>query len=717
MTGPMLAAALDYAARGTPVFPCNNDKAPYTANGFKDATIDQATIRDWWERWPDALIGAPVPEGVVCLDLDPRAGGELSALFADPPATRTVWSGRGDGGRHFYWVRPDGVFTSTGLPDGWDLRDGGKAYLIMPPSPHPATGKAYVWDTTADAPLAALPADVAALLTRPDVPAHQVRTTGAAQYGGTDQGTPYALAALRNECEVLARMAPGSGRNEALNRAAFNLGQLVGGGELEETHAVDRLYDAAITCGLSHREIVGYTGNAGTLWSGLNGGKKSPRNTPPREASLGASPGLETPTTADDRTKTNGPTLGGKRIVVKKASEYETRPIVWLWDGLVPMGALSVFAGREGIGKSTALYWAAAQITRGELPGEHYGAPRDVFVCATEDGWSDTIKPRLMANGADLDRVHSVFTDTGSLTFPADIGILTETLRDHRPAAVIFDPLMSRMSGGIDTHKDADVRSALEPLKAMAEECDVAVIGLMHVNKSTSGDATNRLMGSRAFASVPRSVVMFTKDRNEDFARMGCTKANLTATSKGTKRLRITSMVVDRVMHAGRMRDVTASKVEWLADDAVSIDDAMEAAGETSVARNATDEATDWLHGYLTDKNGEATKEDVLKAARPEGHLIDALNRAKRRLGVVSTNTRTMPRKALWSLPPTVNHAPIVRDSLESHNRTDAQLETTETNHHPPTHAGTRLWLSKESAHEWRTTAPAGPADAFGVAS
>lgn len=407
-----------------------------------------------------------------------------------------------------------------------------------------------------------------------------------------------------------------------------------------------------------------------------------------------------------------GPTSGGKRIMTRKASGYETRPIIWLWDGLVPMGALSVFAGREGIGKSTALYWAAARLTRGELPGEHYGTPRDVLICATEDGWSDTIKPRLMANGADLDRVYSLDVDNGSITFPGDIGLLTEHIAATRPAAVIFDPLMSRLSGGIDTHKDADVRIALEPLKAMAEQCDIAVMGLMHVNKSTSGDATNRLMGSRAFAAVPRSVVMFAKDKNEDFVRMGCTKANLTATSAGTKRFRIASTTVDRVMYEGTMRDVTASRVDWLDDDAVSIDDAMEASGENGVTRNATDDAAAWLFGYLTDRSGEATKEDVLKAARPEGHLIDALNRARHRIGVLSTNTRTVPRKSLWSLPADASHAPVMRHSLEPHNRTTARLETTETHHNnnnTTSRAAERLCGAGNDPHNWaagRTTGP-----------
>jgi hypothetical protein len=145
----MLAEALALAARGWAVFPCvergpeDKWKSPYTEHGFKDATDDPGRIRAWWSRWPAAMIGAPVPPVLLVLDLDPRNGGQLDAL-PPLPATLTAWSGRGDGGRHLYFLRPPGEFTSTRLPRGWDLKING--YCILPPSLHPATGQPYRWD-------------------------------------------------------------------------------------------------------------------------------------------------------------------------------------------------------------------------------------------------------------------------------------------------------------------------------------------------------------------------------------------------------------------------------------------------------------------------------------------------------------------------------------------------------------------------------------------
>src|SRR4051794_7866020 len=80
---PMLVAALDYAGRGVPVFPCNpGSKKPLTEHGFKDATTSQAIISAWWMRWPDAMVGAPTGEvsGIVVLDVDQDA---VKGTFGD----------------------------------------------------------------------------------------------------------------------------------------------------------------------------------------------------------------------------------------------------------------------------------------------------------------------------------------------------------------------------------------------------------------------------------------------------------------------------------------------------------------------------------------------------------------------------------------------------------------------------------------------------------
>lgn len=136
----VLEAALEYARRGVPVFPCKPDKRPDTPRGFYDATVDQAQIRRWWSQQPDALIGlrTGAESGLFVLDEDGREGREtLEALEAENetlPETYAV--GTRNGGRHLYFPYPGVKVKSTNsvIGSGLDVKgDGG--YVIAPPSP------------------------------------------------------------------------------------------------------------------------------------------------------------------------------------------------------------------------------------------------------------------------------------------------------------------------------------------------------------------------------------------------------------------------------------------------------------------------------------------------------------------------------------------------------------------------------------------------------
>lgn len=145
-----LKFARAYASAGLPVFPLHG-KAPATRHGFKDATTHPTQINEWFNNNHGHNIGLPVRPGCIVLDVDPRSGGaqglvQLQHQYAPLPDTTTCISGRGDDGKHIYLKVPDGVFTDRNLPDGIDIRVGGKHYLVAPPSIHPDTGGHYYWD-------------------------------------------------------------------------------------------------------------------------------------------------------------------------------------------------------------------------------------------------------------------------------------------------------------------------------------------------------------------------------------------------------------------------------------------------------------------------------------------------------------------------------------------------------------------------------------------
>lgn len=206
-----------------------------------------------------------------------------------------------------------------------------------------------------------------------------------------------------------------------------------------------------------------------------------------------------------------------KRLDLHKASGIQIKATRWLWDKRVPLGALTLLAGAEGIGKSSLTYNLIAQITTGTLDGHYQGQPKSVFITASEDSWEHTIVPRLMATGADLSKVFKVEVEefgggTDHVHFPDDVEELGRGARANDVALIVLDPLMSRIGGGLDTHKDSEVRQALEPLVKMANDSGAAVLGIIHINKRNSNDALNNIMGSRAFTAVSRAVLYVQED-------------------------------------------------------------------------------------------------------------------------------------------------------------------------------------------------------------
>jgi putative DNA primase/helicase len=145
-----LEYALAYAREGFAAFPCRpRGKEPITKHGFKDATCDEAQIRKWWTRWPDANIGIATGarSGLIVVDIDSIDGAtllaELTQRFGQLTPTHCVVTGKG---RHYYFKLPAGCGSiPSSAKGGLDFRaDDG--YVIAPPSIHP-DGKVYQWDT------------------------------------------------------------------------------------------------------------------------------------------------------------------------------------------------------------------------------------------------------------------------------------------------------------------------------------------------------------------------------------------------------------------------------------------------------------------------------------------------------------------------------------------------------------------------------------------
>jgi hypothetical protein len=272
MTAPSrLADALRLAAAGLPVFPCDAQKKP-RVRWRESATSNSAVIREWWSRWPDSLPAVPMGEPsdlwIADLDVAPdgeplgeRSAQELGIVPAEHPyAIRTR---RGGWHLPFRWRNGLPGNTAHRLP-GVDSRGEG--------------GYCIAWDAERLAAAATdphLPEPPETLVNALDPPLPEPPSKA----NGHDRETipdRYVAAAVDAECRAVAA-APEGTRNDTLNRAAFNLGQLVGAHVLGRADAERHLLAAALACGLPPAEALA------TIRSGLDAGAQHPRRIEPRE--------------------------------------------------------------------------------------------------------------------------------------------------------------------------------------------------------------------------------------------------------------------------------------------------------------------------------------------------------------------------------------------------------------------------------------------------
>lgn len=357
-----------------------------------------------------------------------------------------------------------------------------------------------------------------------------------------------------------------------------------------------------------------------------------------------------------------------RKIRLTPASAIQIRPVRWVWEDRMPAGSITLIPGREGIGKSLTLVWLTAQLTRGRLPGIHYGEPRPVIYAATEDSWSHTIAPRLVAAGADLDLVFRVeVEETGELmpvSLPLDCRRLSAEMRRLGVAMLAADPLMSLISDRIDTHRDRELRTALDPLAAMADESGAAVVGLAHFNKGASTDALNLITGSRAFSAVARAVLAVARDESDEepgTCVISQAKNNLGRLNLPSLTYVIDSATVDTTegpAHVGRLR------ITGETDRHVSEILGEAAAGEP---RGDREEAKRWLKDYLAESGGTAQVPDIKKHARAAGFSDRTVQRAGSDLKV-ATQRHGFGKGATytWSIDaPCSPHAPHARQNPE----------------------------------------------------
>lgn len=339
-----------------------------------------------------------------------------------------------------------------------------------------------------------------------------------------------------------------------------------------------------------------------------------------------------------------------RRVRLTSAAEIKPRPVRWIWRDRIPAGELTLTPGRGGLGKSTFHAWLIAQATRGRLDGCYHGEPRACIIAATEDSWDRTIVPRLIAAGADRALVFraDVVTELGdvvSISLPTDLDDLEYQLTDLRAAVVSVDPLLGVVSERLDTHRDREVRAALQPLAALADRTGVAMLGNAHYTKAASDPLTS-IMGSSAFANVARAALGFAADLDTEDGScvISQVKNNLGRLDLPSLRYRVDEATVDT-----DEGPASVGRLVMCGTSERSVADILRG-GPTADDAQPIDLAVDWLRDVLGD--GPVASADVKKWARQAEITDRTLQRAREKLGVsVTRDDSARGRPTVWGLP------------------------------------------------------------------
>ena len=342
-------------------------------------------------------------------------------------------------------------------------------------------------------------------------------------------------------------------------------------------------------------------------------------------------------------------------LISRCAAEIEPKRIDFLWPGRLARGKHTAIAGEPGDGKSQLSVYIAATISRGgDWPcGEGRAPVGNSIILNAEDGADDTVVPRLIAAGADLNRVHIVSAvrqedGKGRRTFnlQADLALLEQKIAEIGEVALVsIDPISSYM-GQTDSHKNAEVRGTLEPLSEMADRLKVAILSITHFSKSGSGSSTkalHRFIGSIAFTGAPRAAFAVIEDTdNEGRILFLHAKSNIGGKPQG-----LGYRLVQRIV-GEEGEGIVASYVVWDSEPvAMSADQALRASEDTG-DRSATADAEGFLRDRLS--AGPVPAKDGEEHARALGIAPRTLARARKKLGVIAEKVG-LKEGWTWSLP------------------------------------------------------------------
>jgi hypothetical protein len=325
-------------------------------------------------------------------------------------------------------------------------------------------------------------------------------------------------------------------------------------------------------------------------------------------------------------------------IKLVRASEIQEEPVEWLWSGRVPHGALTMFAGDPKVGKSLVTIQLTASVSSGNpLPCDcRAREPGQVILLSAEDDHARTISPRLRAAGAELGRIHlvqAVELQDGYEALPnlqrdlAKIASVAARMDDLK--LIIVDPVTAYL-GGLDDHRNSEIRSILAPLNDLARKLNIAVVLVSHLAKADGRKAKYRVLGSIGYVASCRANFLFMLDPQDPSGTRRLMLANGGNLARDAETLAFT------VGGEG-----AGAKLVWEPQPlGITVDEAL----ATESSRNADpldpdeeDECQEWLRQTL--ESGPMPAPTIISLGKPNCFTEGHLKRAKKKIGAKSRKT------------------------------------------------------------------------------
>ena len=206
-------------------------------------------------------------------------------------------------------------------------------------------------------------------------------------------------------------------------------------------------------------------------------------------------------------------------VKIIRMSDVELTPVDWLWKPYLPFGKLSVLQGNPGEGKTHFAMHLAAACTNGKLlPNMERMEPFNVIYQTAEDGLGDTVKPRLIEAGADLDRVLVIDDSDVQLTLSDER--IEKAIIENNARLVIIDPIQAYLGADVDMNRANEVRPIFMRLGQVAQRTGCAILLIGHLNKAAGMQSLQRGLGSIDIAAAVRSVMFIGKLKHDPTMRI-----------------------------------------------------------------------------------------------------------------------------------------------------------------------------------------------------